>query len=371
MTDTIEGTAVEVDAPAAPPTPTSQIVALERAPHSTELIAGSPTDRVAAATEMATALDQVIRQQGMRTKVGRAKVVRPDGSEEYVDRYHVNVEGWQTLGTFLGLAVVPVWSRRVIDPTTGQPERVTFTVHEKTYHPRNQGGGIKAERTFEIDGFNWEARVETYKDGALIGAGEAMCSRTEGTWKERDDYALRGMAQTRATSRAIAGVARWIVTLAGYSATPAEEMPPEGAEPEAPAGPPYGPWADADQVGLAKRSLKALCAGDATVAAEQWAALRAELGVEHMPLAAAAAIVLVAKAARATGPDLPWSENFEPRAGGSADEASPDAPAADPADDPQEDTVNPEQTQLGVDAEPTAKAGRARGRRAEKEGHDL
>lgn len=210
-------------------------VAAPRAMGSTDLIvAATAREKVEIAAEMATTLDDVIKRQGMRTKVGSAKVVQADGREVWEDRYHVNVEGWQTLATFLGLAVVPCWSKRVNDPATGLPERVQYTATVKRYFPRKDGGGLREEITYDVDGFSWEARVEVFKDGVLIAAGEGMCSRTEHTWHDRDDYALRGMAQTRATSRAIASAARWIVTLAGYSATPAEEY---GAH-EAPTGPP-------------------------------------------------------------------------------------------------------------------------------------
>jgi hypothetical protein len=62
-------------------------------------------------------------------------------------------------------------------------------------------------------------------DGRTIGAAEAMCSRNEHTWAKREDYALRSMAQTRATSKSLRGPLGFIVALAGYATTPAEEMP--------------------------------------------------------------------------------------------------------------------------------------------------
>ena len=46
----------------------------------------------------------------------------------------------------------------------------------------------------------------------------------EKTWAGRDDYALRSMAQTRATSKAMRQPLGFIITLAGFDATPAEEM---------------------------------------------------------------------------------------------------------------------------------------------------
>lgn len=115
-------------------------------------------------------------------------------------RKHVRVEGWQTLGAMLGVFAVITHTERITD---------------------NSGK----------DG--WEARCEVrVLSGAVIGAADAQCTRSESTWKSRDDYALRSMAQTRATSKALRGPLGFIVELAGYSATPAEEMPSQ--EPASP-----------------------------------------------------------------------------------------------------------------------------------------
>jgi hypothetical protein len=74
----------------------------------------------------------------------------------------------------------------------------------------------------------------------LVGSAEGMCARDEETWNDRSDYALRSMAETRAESRAYRRAVGWLVNLAGYNPTPAEEMGggPGGAtnvEPEMPA----------------------------------------------------------------------------------------------------------------------------------------
>lgn len=262
MTDTATTEPEIVDAeivPDPPPEPEpapagGQALELHRPAGTTELIhAANATERVAIATDVATNLDQIIRRQGMRTKVGSQKKLDPEtgepardetGKEVWVPRWHVNVEGWQTLATLLGLAVVPLEPRPVADPQTGRPVKTAFEVYERSYYSKRDGGGLKAERRYTVEGYDWRCRCEVYKDGTLIGAGESVCSRSEQRWKEADDYAVMGMAQTRATSRAIAAAARWIVTLAGYSATPAEEMPPDAAqEPPAPAPAPEGKWA--------------------------------------------------------------------------------------------------------------------------------
>jgi hypothetical protein len=115
------------------------------------------------AQETADALMPVVRDKGLIAKIQ--------------GRDHLQVEAWQTLGAMLGVTAVCEWTRRLED--------------------------------------GWEARVIAQTlDGRTIGAAEAECLRAESTWKNRDDYALRSMAQTRATSKALASVLRFVATLA-------------------------------------------------------------------------------------------------------------------------------------------------------------
>jgi hypothetical protein len=76
------------------------------------------------------------------------------------------------------------------------------------------------------DGTGYIARVEVRRiaDGAVISAAEQVCTRAERKWSKADEHALMGMAQTRASSRALRGPLQQIVELAGYRGTPAEEM---------------------------------------------------------------------------------------------------------------------------------------------------
>jgi hypothetical protein len=53
----------------------------------------------------------------------------------------------------------------------------------------------------------------------------------ERTWSQRDAYARRSMAITRATGKAFRLGFSWIMTLAGYEPTPWEEMPAEITNP--------------------------------------------------------------------------------------------------------------------------------------------
>jgi len=108
------------------------------------------------------------------------------------EREHPKVEAWTLLGSMLGVFPVCVWTK-----------------------PLDNG---------------WEARVEARtRMGEVVGAAEAECLRSERRWASADDYALRSMAQTRATSRALRQPLGFVMTLGGYDATPAEEMPAQSS----------------------------------------------------------------------------------------------------------------------------------------------
>jgi hypothetical protein len=113
------------------------------------------------------------------------------------------VEAWLTLAAMLRLTTVCEWSRPV------------------------ESG--------------WEARVFVRDaNGNTIGAAEAQCLQTEKSKRSWEDYALRSMSQTRATSKALRSVLGFVMVLAGYQATPAEEMPAD-PQPPKPAPEPKAP----------------------------------------------------------------------------------------------------------------------------------
>lgn len=214
--EVIEASAVEVYQPAPPPS-------LFRT--------DDPIEIIEKATRVANALKAVIVKQGLFKAIN--------------GREHVLVEGWTTLGSMLGVVPVATWSRPM-DPVTKYDVEV---IHYEWVSGRKRE---KGRSRYTVEGHDWEARVEARTmDGRTIGGAEAMCSRNEHTWSKRDDYALRSMAQTRAVSKALRGPLGFIVALAGYATTPAEEMPAEdvtgapasasatsseAAKPEAPEG---------------------------------------------------------------------------------------------------------------------------------------
>ena len=58
----------------------------------------------------------------------------------------------------------------------------------------------------------------------MIGAAEAMCTRSESKWARRDEFQLRSMAQTRAIARALRAPLAPIVALSEYGPSVAEEL---------------------------------------------------------------------------------------------------------------------------------------------------
>lgn len=145
----------------------------QQGPPPTLFRTDNPVKVIERATEAANALRDVIRKQGLAVRIK--------------GKWHVLVEGWQTCGAMLGVTSVCEWTRPVDD--------------------------------------GWEARVVAQTlDGRVIGAAEAQCLSTEPKpWDKAEGHAIRSMAQTRATSKALASALRFIVTLAGYEGTPAEE----------------------------------------------------------------------------------------------------------------------------------------------------
>jgi hypothetical protein len=92
---------------------------------------------------------------------------------------------------------------------------------------RGYGYDIDIISSGPLDGGGFEARAEVRDGiGTIVGHGDAECgSRGDGMWMERPAYAQRSMAQTRAIARAGRNTLDWVVVLAGYTATPKEEMP--------------------------------------------------------------------------------------------------------------------------------------------------
>ena len=136
--------------------------------------AHGPAGIIEEASAIATQLAEIVKQRQLYSTIR--------------GRRYVRVEGWTTLGAMLG--VLP---------------------REVETHPIENG---------------YESVVELIRttDGQVVGRGSAICTRDEPNWGARDAYAVRSMAITRATGKAFRLGFSWVMTLAGYESTPAEEM---------------------------------------------------------------------------------------------------------------------------------------------------
>jgi len=131
------------------------------------------------AQRAAKALTEVINQKRKPVKIG---------GETYLE-----FEDWMLIGRFYGISVKVVSTKEIIK--------------EK-----------------EIIGYEARAVAILVRTGEEISAAEAMCLYDEKNWKDRPMFMLRSMSQTRACAKAFRNVLAWVVVLAGYKPTPAEEM---------------------------------------------------------------------------------------------------------------------------------------------------
>lgn len=138
----------------------------------------NPTEIVQRTEAVAIALGTAIKRGHMSTSIQ--------------GREYVLAEGWAYLGSMLG-----VFPRTVRVEPMGE--------------------------SADPDGY--EAHVELVtRDGSVVGGAIAECSRLEKSWADRAPYALKSMAQTRATGKAYRMAFGYVMRAAGYEATPAEEM---------------------------------------------------------------------------------------------------------------------------------------------------
>lgn len=136
----------------------------------------TPKGKVAHFTEMADILKDIIRKQKMFSTI--------QGKD------YVKVEGWITLGTLIGIL------------------------------PREKSVVETADGSYVA-----EVELVNFATGMIVGGASALCSIDENRWSKADKYARRSMAVTRATGKAYRISFAWVMSMAGYEGTPAEEMP--------------------------------------------------------------------------------------------------------------------------------------------------
>jgi hypothetical protein len=140
----------------------------------------NPNEVLEHAQEHAKVLMRVVKEQNLAVKISGAE--------------HLRVEAWTMLGSQLGVFAV----------ADGLPEHVEID---------------------GVTGFRVAVQAVT-RNGDVVGRAVGYCMRDEPSWAKRPTHALAAMAETRATSRALRKPLGFIVQLAGYNPTAAEEMPP-------------------------------------------------------------------------------------------------------------------------------------------------
>lgn len=140
---------------------------------------------------------EIINDARDKAKILKAIVTQAHLSIKVGASYHLKFEAWQTLGRFTNITTGVEWTRPLLNRAN--------------------------------DTIGYEARALAYQFGNIISAAEAQCTLDEYNWKGKELWQLRSMAQTRACAKALRNVLAWIVVLAGYETTPAEEYtaPPQ------------------------------------------------------------------------------------------------------------------------------------------------
>lgn len=125
--------------------------------------------------------------QALTTVISQKKKPVIMNGEQYLE-----FEDWQTVGQFYGYMV-----------STGEAMLVEID-------------GVKGAKA--------TAKLVNFHSGEILGGAESYCMRDEPNWKVKPWFQLASMAQTRAGAKALRNRLAWVVVLAGYRPTPAEEI---------------------------------------------------------------------------------------------------------------------------------------------------
>lgn len=149
------------------------------------------SQKVDVATNVANCLAPLVKTQGLTVKGLNKK--KPDAE-------YVTVEGWEVLGTMLG--IVPV-----------------TTIIEEMTNDKGHIVGYRARATLYQ---NPIIENDEIVGGTVIARAEATADRSG---FQKDLFAIASMSQTRALGKAYRMGLSWIMKMAGFEGTPAEEMP--------------------------------------------------------------------------------------------------------------------------------------------------
>ena len=149
-------------------------------------------DKIEVATKVAASLKRVIQSQDLAVKIGPSE--------------YVTAEGWEVLGTMLGCT-----------PFVESVDEIPTDHKHK---------------------FMYKATVSIRQGDTILSRASAMAERNN---MQKDRPSVYSMAQTRALGKAYRMALSWIVKMADYEPTPAEEMPRFKAPKN------NGKWAEPDE----------------------------------------------------------------------------------------------------------------------------
>jgi hypothetical protein len=139
---------------------------------------------LASAAALAQEVARIVKENGLSLRFG-------SGPREYV-----RTEGWLTISR----------------------------VNNEQPHAKVEGVSRDPETGHEL--IHARAWLTNVRD-QVVSLADGYCSTEEASWRDKPFYARASMAQTRAIAKAMRLRHAWVMVLAGYAPTPAEEMSEE------------------------------------------------------------------------------------------------------------------------------------------------
>ena len=146
--------------------------------------------KIGVATNVANCLKDLVVSQGLVVTGLNPK--QPEAE-------YVTVEGWEVLGTMLGIV-----------PDT--------KIVEEMKNDKGRTVGFKARATLYQNPVIDDGKIV---GGTVLSTAEAYCTRDD---FQKKFFSMASMAQTRALGKAYRMALSWIVKMAGFEATYAEDM---------------------------------------------------------------------------------------------------------------------------------------------------
>lgn len=141
---------------------------------------------------LARAPKQVLAEAQDAAKALQSVISTRKNAVKFNGKHYLSFEDWQTCGRFYGVTA----------------KIVSTEVCEMD--------GVK--------GFIARAEAINTQTGQVVSAAESMCMNDEPNWQKKPLFQLRSMAQTRACAKSLRNCLAWVVVLAGYEPSVAEEM---------------------------------------------------------------------------------------------------------------------------------------------------